>query len=288
MRGDRTWLVALLAAGVCCVVLGFAGGAATYAQFVDTETASGTVTAAQSFGGGGGGQPGATSAYNDANGNGQYDAGETNYTMAQLYSFDDPSADLVLPASVGTLKNKPGISITANSISADSDLSAKDGGVTLEATGGSVDIAGQTVTSRNGGVDVDAAGSVSASGAVVESRNVDVSLSADGALDVSGATLWSRNAAVRLSAGGPISAVDATLQSRHQNVQLDSGGAIDIRNAGLWSRNGQLTADLGSSGSTLSVGGAEITDRNGGGTLTYTPSGVTVAGTPAVGTVQPA
>lgn len=262
MSGRRRLLAGVLVVGIVVVASSFVGGAVSYGLLTDTEAGQATVTAADSFGGGG---PPNDRAYNDANGNGRYDAGESTYTESDLYNFEDESANLVVPESMNTVRNRnEEISITANSITVETDIRSRNGGVVLESTGGGIDASGQTLRSRNEGVEITSSGPV----------------------DISDATIRSRNEAVVVESGDRIDAQRVDIRSRNGDIEFTSVGDIDLTDAKLDGRNGAKTADLGTASATLTVDGAEIEGKSTQ-TLRYGPSGVTVDGSPAKGSVAP-
>ena len=262
MTPSRFWGLVLLAGVFVVATATFAGTATTQAAFVDAELGNGSVTAATSFGG----NPPGPRAYNDANGNGRYDSGEQTFTADDLTDFDDSSANLVVPSDVNTVEDRNGgVSITANSLTAETDFRSRNGGVDIEATGGDVDLNGQTARSRNG----------------------DVSISASGDVDITDATLRSRNEDITVESSGTITAERSSLRTRNGDVSLTSVGSIDPTDATLRTRNGDLTADLGTNSATLTVEGTAFVRRSGPGTLLYSPGGVTVQGTPEQGSTQP-
>lgn len=260
MTASRRWAL-ILAIGLTMVATAtFVTGATTGAAFLDEEDGAGSMTAANSFGG----TPPGQQAYNDANGNGRYDTGEQTYSATNLTDFDDPSANLVIPGSMDTIEDKNnGVSITANSVTADTGFRSKNAGVEIEATGGDVDLRGQTARSRNG----------------------EVSITASGDVDITDATLRSRNEDIIVGSGGTITAERSTLRTRNGDIGPTSSGDIDLTGATLRTHNGEMTADLGTNSATLTVDGTVLESRNSG-TLEYGPSGVTVQGTPDSGSTR--
>jgi hypothetical protein len=129
-------------------------------------------------------------AFNDADGDGSYDAGETTYTKNDLETgFDDPSVDLVIPSDVGVLK--PRGAIRARSITLRTEIRARGLGVTLTAER-DVDVSGQQISSQGAPISITAGrsgtGDLVASGAVLDT-NKAISLAANGDVSLDGASL---------------------------------------------------------------------------------------------------
>jgi len=277
----RIVLVAILVVGA----LG-AGVGTTFGEFTDTETTETNLGAAGAFEGD---FPSSSAGYNDSNGNGRYDAGEQTYTKSEIRDFNEPSADLVIPKSVGDIDddNEP-ISITAGSITSSVNLSSRNEGVHITATSGDANLGELTLSSRNNGVDITATGAVSIDNAKLSSRNNDISIRAK-SISARNADLWSRNNEILLSArqngGGPIDAAGARFETRNNRIILESSGDISLDSAQLYWKNKAPVANLGVSEAKLSVN-RTILDESGG-TLTYAPDDITVQGTPDKGAVSP-
>jgi len=274
----------VLVLGVSLVATGtVAVDGTTQAAFVDGELGDGSVTAAASFDRG----PPGPRAYDDANGNGQWDQGEPTYTESDLYSFDDSSADLVVPSDVGTINNSGSIDVTAGSITAETNFQSDSGSVSLAATDGDAGLNDQEVLAA-GTASVTATGTANVDGATL--------IGVFGDASVSGKSVSARNANVvsyfgtttlsaRERGGGPLDATGATLQSRYGgDIVLESSGDMVLETAELQAPYGEITADLRRGSSTLFVDGASITDSDD--TLIYSPRGTSVDGTPAAGSVS--
>lgn len=293
----RTVLVALIVVGA----LGATASTATYAQFSDAHGGTGSASAASSFGGnGGGGGSSLDRAYDDANGNGRYDEGETTYGKNELRSFENRSVDLVIPAGVGEVKDNRGLSVTAGSIASSVDLRSKRGDVALSAVDGGIDLSGATVRSGAGTVDVEASGDATLDGASVTADGGPISVSAGGRLSAYDATVEARGnatavgrtvsmrrasvrsaggrtvAAASRNGGGTLDATDAALVGGDGGVALGSNGDLRLNGSTLRSQRGQAAADLGTDAATLFVDGTDVDDADG--TLAYDPDGVTVVG----------
>lgn len=297
MRSVSASSLALVLA-VTVVLSAGAGASVTHAYFVDSVSATGSVTAAQTFGGD---RPDGH-AYNDANGNGRYDDGEETFTADDLVNFDDQNANLVIPDDVGQIRADTGnLQIQANSISGDVDLRAQNGQVKLETSGGDVALGGSEIWS-NKKVQISSSDDVVLENADVDSQNNQVQVTANGLLDLDGADVDSnkkislrgqrvtaRNADIdsqnnhvileaTRNGGGELDATGATLSTGTGKIQLASNGDMTLDSATLDSQNGDATADLGGSSYTLSVDQTVIQDRDS--MLVYDPDGIDVVGAP--------
>jgi hypothetical protein len=282
MIPSRFWALVFVMGVTLVTAATFAGGAPTQAAFVDDELGTGSVTAAASFGGG----PPGPRAYDDLNGNGQWDPSEPTFIESDLYSFDDASASLVVPSDVGTVNNSGGIDITAGSITAETDFQSDSGSVSLAAADGDADLSGQEVLAA-GQSSVTATGTANIDGARVIGvfGNAEVS---GNSVSARGANVGSYFGTVTLSArengGGPLDATNASLTSLYSDIRLESSGNMRIENAELEAQYGDITADLRRGGRTLFVDDASISDSDD--TLVYSPRGTTVNGTPTAGSVS--
>lgn len=273
-----------------------AGGAVTHGVLSDTGSATGTMTVASDFEDTG---PEGETAYVDENGNGRYDEGEGTYSGDDLQEFDDESADLVIPSDIDAVHGQnDDVDISAASITSETDITAQNGDVELEATDGDVDLAGSTVSSQNGNVEIATAGDVTLEGASIASRNDDVEVSTGGELTLDDATIEtngdveltarsisatsasveSKNNGVVLSAtengGGELDATGAEIRARNDDIRLFSVGDMLLDSASLYSQNGAVEVSLGTTDATLSVEGTTIDDTDD--TLVYAPEGITV------------
>ncbi|ACV11487.1 hypothetical protein Huta_1311 [Halorhabdus utahensis DSM 12940] len=342
------------AAVLCVVLFVTAGSAATVSYFSDTEQASGTIQAADSFQGGGpgGGTPPGKKAYNDADGDGEYDSDEQTINKNRLRDFNDPDANLVIPSDIGSVsRNGNGnVSITAKSITSSAGFDAKNGGIHLNATDGEISISADSVIGQTGDVTIEATKDIDLNGVTVESDNGAITVSTDGHLDLDNAHLSSNcdiylqaqtitaqsttidsGRAIDITADSDLDIDDATLTSsgsydidlqaqtvtaRYASVQASNGGTVlnatsgtldatgaDMTggNAGIvlesvgsmWlndstltTQNGDVTADLGTSATTLYVDNTDIEYTN---TLVYDPADISIVGTPkqGLGAVSP-
>jgi len=256
-----------IAVVLCAVVFLSAASATTYGYFVDSEQASGTIQAADSFGGSSGQGPPNNKAYNDADNDGEFDEGESTYNKNEIANFDDESVNLVIPSSINEVKKNGGVQITANSITSETDITGRNGPVELNAKGGKITLQSSTVKSTTGVVDIDSKDEIVLEDTTIDSKNGDINIESKTRLDFDGATI--------------------TAQS---DVRLISGGDIRLDGSTVHSKNGVREATLGSDQDTLYVEGTAILEGqyNQGkpGILTYDPNGATVIGTTDKGSVQ--
>ncbi|WP_459191331.1 SipW-dependent-type signal peptide-containing protein [Halosimplex sp. J119] len=282
------------------------GSSVTYGYLSDTETADGSVSAASSFGSGS--PPEGAAGWNDANGNGRYDEGETTYSAGELENFDDESANLVIPEETGAIDaGNRDVSITAGSITSNVDIASKTRDVSLTATDGGIDLGGKgvSISGGSGTVDISATGDIDLSSSSITTNTGAVSISTDGELNLDDSTITvdggnggieldaerisARNSEMETNTGGiSLSAtrnsggeLDATGGSLavsgggNGGITLESVGDMYLDGATLTSTNGQATADLNvdSPETTIHVENISVNDRDG--TLTYAPSTVT-------------
>jgi hypothetical protein len=168
-------------------------------------------------------------AFDDADGDGSYDSGETTYTKRDLETgFDDPSVDLLIPSDVGVLEPKR--TIRANSITLRTEIRARGSAVSLVAER-DVDIAGQQISTRGKSISITAgqsgAGDLVASDAVLDA-NKPISLAASGDISLDGASLTAEGSG-GLSAVG---AADATLDVTGASF-TDSDNSLTYGPAGV-------------------------------------------------------
>ncbi|WP_281194485.1 hypothetical protein [Halorubrum sp. F4] len=188
-----------------------------------------------------GGLPANSVAYADANNNGQYDSGETEYTASELQNFDEP-VDLVVARDVTTNE----YDVSANSITIqDGVLLNTDGGgneaISLTATQGLVRIAGQI--GRN-----------SYSAVTIEGPSIDLS----------GGEIRSGGGIQITTNGGQLiledSVVDAT-SGQGQQITLESAGALMGTNANIVA-SGSVTVSSGNA-EDITFDGATIDTTSG-------------------------
>ncbi|MBV0903339.1 hypothetical protein [Haloarcula salina] len=236
-----------------------AGAGVTYGLLSDDGTASGTVQIAAGSSG-----PPSGQSFDDANGNGQYDPGETTYSAAELVDFDDPAANLVVPESVDSIdQQNSDVRVRAGAITYGGSVSAQNGDVSLTAVDGDVTLDGGTLDSQNGAVDVDAPnGGISLTGGTVESQNSDVTLSAGDAVNVSGTDIDAQNGNVQITTDARLVADGSTIEAQNSHVTL-AGRTVSARNADLFSRNNYVgLSATRNGGGSLDVTGASLASQN--------------------------
>ncbi|WP_336021593.1 hypothetical protein [Halobellus salinisoli] len=139
-----------------------------------------------------------------------------------------------------------------------------------------------TIDSSNGEIEL-AGRSIDATGIDISTNVAITVVSESGAIRVSDGTIESSNGEIVVESADSLGA-DGAAFSTNVAIELEASGDVDLDAARLASSNGQATVELNRGSATLSVGGAVIADRDS--TLTYSPGGVTVSGTPDRGSVQ--
>lgn len=236
-----------------------AGAGVTYGLLSDDGVASGTIQIAAGSSGPPNGQ-----SFDDANGNGQYDAGETTYSADELVDFSDPAANLVIPESVESIdQQNSDVRIRAGAITYGGSVSSQNGDVSLTAVDGDVTLDGATLDSQNGAIAVDAPnGEISLTDGTVESQNSDVTLAAGDAVTVSGTDIDAQNGNVRITTDARLVADGSDIEAQNSHVTL-AGRTVSARNAALSSKNNyvRLSATR-NDGGVLDVTGASLASQN--------------------------
>ncbi|QGA81839.1 Cell surface protein [Halomicrobium sp. LC1Hm] len=151
---------------------------------------------------GGGGRPSDRPAFDDADGDGEYDEGEETYSVEELENFENRSVRLAIK-DAGTLDARgQRVSIEAREILIQNATLRSNKRVSLDATG-AVTIDGEIESNK--GIQIDAGGQMAADYAQLRSKR-DVSLSASGSLLLRFATIDAKGAAT------------ATLQTQNGNL----------------------------------------------------------------------
>lgn len=227
MEGPKTVSSGTVVVVVSLVTaLSVLGGAATYASFTDSESASATIQAAASFDG----APPGPEAFDDQDGDGVWDSGEPTYTRGQISGFDDPSVNLVIPADVGTIVTG---SITARSITSASPILG--GSVSLTATSGDISLASSV--GAFGSVDISAAGTLDLRGASVTSGFSNVALEANGDAILDSASLSARTATtVDLVTGATLHVSGTSIDDRDDRLAYCPGVAVDPSRSDVFQR----------------------------------------------------
>ncbi|GCF15414.1 hypothetical protein Harman_33490 [Haloarcula mannanilytica] len=267
---------------VWVVVTAGAGAGVTYGLLSDEATASGTIQIEV-----GSATPPDGEAYNDANGNGRYDEGETTYSADELADFNDPSANLVIPESVESIEEQnDDIQIRASSISYNGTVESQNGDVSLTAVNGDIIVDGAALDSQNGQVVLDAqSGGISLTDGTITAQNNDFSLSAQESVNLTGTTVDLQNGNVQVTTSGylsidgaqisaannhislrarEISAKDAYVSSSNNYVRLSAtrngGGYLDVTSSTLSSQNNDITLE---SNGDIRANDSSIETKNG-------------------------
>lgn len=220
-------------------------------------------------GGGEQGPPGDDTAYNDADGDGQYDPGETAYTADQLRSFQNESVDLVIDGAGTIDTDYRELRVESNTITVKNSTLASDAQVRLTADG-AVTFQNASVGSEYGQIRVSGS-EIRAAGSTI-TTNDGISLDAtSGPVDLTDSTVESEYG--RIDVDGPsISARNAEITTDDDITLVAESGDLDITGATVDSRYGQITVR----GSTVTAVGAtvetnaDITFRADAGTLDLT------------------
>ncbi|AGB31477.1 hypothetical protein C488_00065 [Natrinema pellirubrum DSM 15624] len=248
-------------------------------------------------------------AYHDRNDDGVYNDGEPTYTESDLESVDVPGSLIV----VGDAFSANGMDLTAEQLTVEEDatLETRNGGirmttnsgelavagtldttagtgqsVTLDATG-ETDLSSGTVRS-SGGIDVDASGSITADDATLDATDASygsITVSGDGSVALRRAIVQTEGT-VSITAGATLDATAADLESTRigQGVALESNGDMTIERISIdVDRFSTMSGELNGGSNTLFVDGAEFRRGDDPGAFDFSPNGVDVRGTPAVG-----
>ncbi|WP_372479497.1 hypothetical protein ACAH01_13175 [Halomicrobium sp. HM KBTZ05] len=164
-----------------------------------------TVDVAYDCPGGGGGRPSDRPAFDDADGDGEYDEGEETYSVQDLENFENRSVRLAIK-DAGTIDARgQRVSIEAREILIQNATLRSNKRVSLDATG-AVTIGGEIESNK--GIQIDAGGQMAADYAQLRSKR-DVTLSASGSLLLRFATIDAKGAAT------------ATLQTQNGNLLVE-------------------------------------------------------------------
>ncbi|WP_053947360.1 hypothetical protein [Halolamina sediminis] len=235
---------------------------------------------------GGGGVPGSDGsgneyvAFNDTNGDGQYQSGETRYTASDLNGYSNPNTDLVIADSLST-NDKISIDEARSFTVKDRATVSSKNDFTVSSDVGDTTIGG-TVESRNGKVTLDPEGQLDINSGALKAKN-EIKLSPEGALSARGATMESSNGKITIVPEGSVDITDGAIKAKNE-VSIDSIGALDARRTTIESTNGKVSlsatngidlrqstvqaknersASLDSENTQLQVEGMEILDQAG-------------------------
>ncbi|MFA1609980.1 hypothetical protein [Halobellus rubicundus] len=154
--------------------------------------------------------------------------------------------------------------------------------IDVESESGTLTLTDSTVDSKNGQIKLKSP-SIDADRASI-TTNKQIKLTAEsGALDITDATIQSKNGQIELKSNAELLASGAVIDTNKQ-IKLTSSGDMTLDNAEIRSKNGEASLTLNQASATLAIDGAVMQDRDS--TVVYSPSGITVNGTPAQGSVQ--
>lgn len=219
-------------------------------------------------------------AFNDKNGNGEYDQGEgeDRYTAQDLESYSRSDTNLVLAKSISSDRQIQIQDAQTFTVKSGAEVSSKNqfkvgsgvGDVTIRGTvestnnqiemnpSGTLDIGEGTLRSKSqvklGGSDI------LAGGATIESEQNQVEVDTDGTLFMEGAFVKGKNQ-VKLVSDGSISAKGAVINSTGNQVEI-TGRSIDLRQSTVRAKNNRR-ATLTSENTELQVNEMLILDQNG-------------------------
>lgn len=172
------------------------------------------------------GPPGDGTAFDDRDGDGLYDPGETAYTAAELENFDNESVDLVVSDAGAIEFQTSGASITAKKITIKETTLDANQDLTLEATSGSVTLDGATLESRTGKVSVEG-DSISSQSSTITSNKAVTLAAGSGSVDISGSLLDSNTDKITVE-GDSIVAEDASFMANREISLEASSTAVRV------------------------------------------------------------
>lgn len=162
MSDNTTTAVLAVVLLIGSVVVAGATVAATYAYFSDTETASASISAATDFGGGT--PPDGTVAWNDADGDGQYDEGEQTYDNSDFTqngngNINYPNENITTTEDLPiTLNGNGNIDLSNAKIKSDKSIYIQSNGGDIDLTNAELIAENQIVLTANGGGIISLAG----------------------------------------------------------------------------------------------------------------------------------
>ncbi|PCR92620.1 hypothetical protein CP557_05585 [Natrinema ejinorense] len=253
--------------------------------------------------------PDGSVAYHDRNDDGVYNDGEPTYTEADLESVDvsgslivvgdafsangmDLTAERLTVEEGATLETRyGGIQLTTNSgevaVAGTLDTTAGSGqSVTLDAAGGT-DLSGGTIRS-SGGIDMGASGSITADDATLDATDASygsITVSGDDSVGLRRAVVQTEGT-ITITAGASFDATASDFESTGigQEIALESSDDMTLDRSTIdVGPFGTMTGDLNRGSNTLFVDGAEFRRGDDPGPFDFSPNGVDVRGTPAVG-----
>jgi hypothetical protein len=203
-------------------------------------------------------------AFDDSNGDGQYDPNEQTYTTSQLKNTDLQNADLIIERNVTTDE----LDVAAAQFTVRSTVRTTNGQLKLTSkNSGDLIISGETIA-ETGQVQFTSAGRFDLSGATVNASN-GIEITSNERIDAVGARIT--------ETGGNGVTIDAS---------NDKGADINLTKATVRT-NGAAEARLGRGKQTLTIEKVIIENNDGSaGTLVYDPNGVKLIGNETKGTVE--
>ncbi|WP_193309321.1 type IV pilin [Halorubrum halophilum] len=153
---------------------------------------------------------GSGTAFDDPNGNGIQDPGETTYTESELENFDNDSVDLVIYSDFGEVKASGSqVDITANTITAGNDFTSSGKSISLTATG-DVIINGATLEAKgNKGI------SITSTNGIISANNTQMRVTGGGP----------NKGPITFNSNGNLYLVDADLDASGYNADLGTTSA---------------------------------------------------------------
>ncbi|WP_416008293.1 hypothetical protein [Haloarcula japonica] len=199
------------------VVTAGVGAGVTYGLLSDDATASGTIRIDV-----GSPAPSNGDAYNDANGNGRYDEGESTYSEDELVNFNDPSANLVIPEDIDSIEpDNSQVSIRAGAITYGGKIESDTSSISLTAVDGDISMDGSKLESTNGAVTLDAPnGSISLTDGEIKAETGQVTLSANEKIDLTDSEVKAENGNINITTSDELIADDTVIESETGYVLL--------------------------------------------------------------------
>nr|WP_206039268.1 hypothetical protein [Halomicrobium mukohataei] len=216
-----------------------------------------TVDVAYDCPGGGGGRPSDRPAFDDADGDGEYDEGEETYSVQDLENFENRSVDLVI-SDAGTVNtNGKQMSIKANKVQVQN-----------------------TNLTTNKQMSIDASRSINLSNSNFEGQK-GLQIESDGSITLGSGEFKSKRQ-IRVNAGGSLNADYTRFYSKKEGVALSASGSLLLRFATIDAK-GAATATLATQNGNLLVQGLSVRDDD---TLVYSPPNVNRLGNTNQGRVE--
>jgi hypothetical protein len=245
-------------------------------------------------------------AYDDADGDGAYDSGETTYTASDLNGFSDSSANLVVGENVNSngkitissadsfevernvrveSKNEFKVGNGVGAVHIDGTVESQNNKVTLSPSG-DLTVEDGTVRAKNEIKMEPTGGDISITQSTVDTANGKITIKRDGGrIDLTGSDLLSKNE-ILVEASSDLVANDAQLDSANSKVTTESeNGNIELRRATVRAKN-ERTATVNSASQTVYVDSMKILDRNGNPADLNVDPDPAASGTPDTGTVN--